>query len=88
MEFIVICSKGRPIIGRKTATELQVLRLGPQVNAISTQNIVDKYKACFEGVGRMIDYQVKIHVNSEVNPVAQHTRQVPFSLRETVERKL
>ena len=36
----------------------------------------------------MIDYQVKIHVNSDVNPVAQHTRRVPFSLREKVERKL
>ena len=87
-EFIVICNEGRPILGRKTATELQVPRLGPQFNAVSTQNIVDKYKACFEGVGKMTDYQVKIHVNSEVNPVAQHTRRVPFSLREKVERKL
>jgi len=87
-EFIVICNEGRPIMGRKTATELQVLRLGSQINAVSTQNIVDKYKACFEGVGKMTDYQVKIHVNTEVNPVAQHTRRVPFSLREKVERKL
>ena len=57
-EFIVICNEGRPIMGRKTATELQVHRLGPQINAVSTQNIVDEYKACFEGVGKMTDYQV------------------------------
>ena len=82
-EFIVICNEGRPKMGRKTATELQVLRLGPQINAVSTQNIVDKYKACFERVGKVTDYQVQIHVNSE-----QHTRRVPFSLREKVERKL
>ena len=32
--------------------------------------------------------QVKIHMNDEVNPVAQHPRRVPFSLREKVESKL
>ena len=36
----------------------------------------------------MTDYQVKIHVNKEVNPVVQHPRRVPFSLREKVESKL
>ena len=87
-EFIVICNEGRPIIGRKTAMELDVLRLGPQVNAVSTPDLVDKYKACFEGVGKLTDYQVKIHVNKEVNPVAQRPRRVPFSLREKVESKV
>ena len=42
-EFIVICNEDRPIPGRKTATELQVLRLGLHVNVVSTQHIVDKY---------------------------------------------
>ena len=50
-EFIVICNKGRRTLGRKTATELQVFRLGLHVNAVSTQDIVDKYQACFEEVG-------------------------------------
>ncbi len=51
-EFIVVGSEGRPIMGRKTAMELDVLRLGPQLNAVSTPDIVDKYKVCFEGVYR------------------------------------
>lgn len=33
-------------------------------------------------------YQLKFHVDSEVKPVAQHTRKVPFSRRENVERTL
>ena len=66
-EFIVIGSEGRPVMGRKTAMELDVLRLGPWVNAVSTPDIVDKYKACFEGVGKLTDDQVKIHVNEKVN---------------------
>ena len=44
-EFIAICNEGRPIISRKTAMDLDVLRLGPPVNAISTSDLVDKYKA-------------------------------------------
>ena len=55
-EFIVISNEGRPIMGRKTAMELDVLRLGPQVNAVSTPDLVDKHKACFEGVGKLTDY--------------------------------
>ena len=39
-------------------------------------------------MGKLTDYQVKIHVNKEVNPVVQHPRRVPFSLREKVESKL
>ena len=73
-EFIVICNEGRRTLGRKTATELQVLRLGLHVNAVSTRDIVNKYQACFEGVGKLNDYQVKIHVDSYIKPVSQHTR--------------
>ena len=87
-EFIVICNEGRPIMGRKTAMELDVLRLGPQVNVVCTPDLVDKYKACFEGVGKLTDYQVKIYVNKDVNPVAQHPRRMPLSLREKVESTL
>ena len=69
-QFTVIFNEGRPIIGRKTAMEMDILRLGPQVNAVSTPDLVGKYKACFEGIGELTDYQVKVHVNKEVNPVA------------------
>ena len=35
----------------------------------------------------LTDYQVKIHVSKEVNPVAQHPRRVPFSQKENEESK-
>ena len=87
-EFIVICKVGRPILGRKTATELQVIRLGLKVNYVSTQDVVDKNQACFEGVGKLNAYQLKFHVDSEVKPVAQHTGKVPFRRREKVKQTL
>lgn len=33
-EFIVISGKRWPLLGRKTAMQLRVLKLGPQVNAV------------------------------------------------------
>ena len=86
-EFIVISGKGRPLLGRKTAVQLGVLRLGQQVNSVDTALRV-KFKECFEGIGKLKGYQAKIHVDPEVLPVAQNPRRVPFSLREKLELKL
>ena len=86
-EFVVISGKGRPLLGRETAVQLGVLKLGPQVNSIDTALLV-KFKECFEGIGKLRGYQAKIHVDVEVPPVAQNPRHVPFSPREKVELKL
>lgn len=86
-EFVVISGKGRALLGRETAVQLGVLKLGPQVSSIETALRV-KFKECFEGIGELRGYQAKIHVHPEVPPVAQNHRHVPFSLREKVELKL
>ena len=80
-EFVVIRGKRRPLLGRETAVQLGVLKLGPQVNSIDTALRV-KFKECFEGIGKLRGYQAKIYVDPEVPPVAQNPRRVPFSLRE------
>ena len=46
------------------------------------------YKEIFEGVGKLKDYQVKLHVNPDVPPVAQPVRRTPFSLRDKVKEKI
>jgi len=45
-------------------------------------------KEIFEGVGKLKDYQVKLHVNLDVPPVAQLVRRTPFSLRDKVKEKI
>jgi len=42
----------------------------------------------FSGVGKLKDYQLKIHIDPEVTPVAQPPRRVPFHVRKQVEAKL
>ena len=36
----------------------------------------------------MKDYELKLHIDESVKPVAQHVRRIPFGLREKVDAKL
>uniref|UniRef100_A0A3P9MCB8 Gypsy retrotransposon integrase-like protein 1 n=1 Tax=Oryzias latipes TaxID=8090 RepID=A0A3P9MCB8_ORYLA len=85
------------VLGRQTAMKLGLLHIGPfeQVNsvqqkdvAIFTSEFEHKYKDCFQGLGKLKDFQLKLHIDKSVQPVAQPVRRVPFSLRKQVEEKL
>ena len=80
-EFIVIDGTGRSILGRDTAVDLKVLRVGPEVNAIQEM----EHAGLFEGIGKLRDYKAKLHIDPEVRPVAQNLRRVPYGLRDKVE---
>ena len=91
-EFTVIQGRGEPLLGRESAMKLGVLKL--QVPGISVNSVVDrneliaKHQAVFEGIGKLKDYQLKLHIDTEVQPVAQPLRRPAFSLREKIEMKL
>ena len=79
-EFVVIDGSGRPILGRDTAVELNVLRVGREVNAVTEAD----FPGLFDGVGKLKGYEAKLHINTEVRPVAQNPRRVPYGLRDKV----
>lgn len=89
--FTVVKGEGQNLLGEKTATALDVLRVG-FANSIETvgepETLVEKYKDRFEGLGKLKDFQLHIPINKEVQPVAQSVRPVPFSLRTPIENKL
>ena len=89
-EFTVIEGKGQALLGRETATQLNVLCLGEEVsvNALKQEDIFDKYKSCFEGLGKLKDFQLDIPIDQNVRPVAQPMRRVLFSRRDKLEQKL
>ena len=55
----------------------------PRVDQLVTQ-----YASIFEGVGKLKNYQLKIHTDPTVTPVAQPLRRTPFHIRKDVEHKL
>ena len=96
-KFILV-RQGRCILGNVTARELGVLHIGPPVAPRGTScnevqgdiagQLKAKYPKVFEGIGKLSDFQLKLHVNPNVPPVAQKLRRVPFALREKVTAKI
>ena len=72
---------------------LNLLFIGPlQANNVTSgqleSDIQAKYKSLFSGVGLLKGYELKLHVDESVKPVAQHVRRVPFGLQDKVKKKL
>ena len=44
-----------------------------------------RYPKTFEGIGKLIDHEQKIHINKDITPVAQTYRRVPFHLRKQLD---
>lgn len=95
-EFTVIKGVGKPLLGKSTADKLKVLRVGPankvQVCSVAAEgsdaDICEKYADILTGVGKLKDYQLKLHINEDIKPVAQPVRRLPFGLRDKVDEKL
>lgn len=89
-EFTVIKENGNPILGKPTAEALKILFVGPfnSISAVSTTNFVDEFQGAFNGVGKMKDFQLHLHVDHTVEPIAQPVRRIPFSLHQKVDKKL
>ena len=61
------------LLGRETATRLNVLSLNERVyiNTLKEEDVFEKYKSCFEGLGKLKDFQLNIPVDQNVKPVVQ-----------------
>ena len=75
--FVVIKENTRTILGWQTCEVLGVLKI--EINSIKGHNIFDKYKESFSGVGKLKNYQAKLHINKEVTFVAQKPRPNPYT---------
>ena len=93
-EFVVTEEKGHPLLGRQTASDLGILKIETTdaINRIEgdelKQSLKGKFPACFNGMGKLNDFQLEIHIDNTMKPVIQPVRRVPFHLREKLEAKL
>ena len=97
METILVTQgEGRCLLGSSAAKRLQVLRVGPELRNVASvfpvssgiDRIVDRFPAVFSGVGKLSGYQLKLHIDPKVRPVAQKPRRIPYPLKEKVTRKI
>ena len=92
-KFVVVPNRHAGcLLGRQTATQLGLLRVGPQVSSInhaaSPPTLRQQYPNVFDGVGKLTDHQQKISINDTIKPVAQSPRRIPFHVRKQVSAKL
>ena len=90
----MVTKSGRCLLGHKTSKALGLLRIGSSISSECVEcNVVGenlapilqaKYPTVFVGVGKLIGYKLKLHVDPDVTPVAQKPRRAPFALREKV----
>ena len=88
-EFVVIKGTGQALLGCKTAQELGLLHITKPcdvVNAVHGNDITEEFKDCFQGIGKLNDHSVKIHLDPNIKPVIQPLRRLPFSLRERLKQ--
>ena len=78
----------------KTASALDLIQIkvnkvhAKQSKPVTLQDLEDRYPAIFNGIGKLKDYVVKLHIDENVQPVAQAARRIPFHLRKKVSSTL
>ena len=72
-----------------------MLRMGPVkpgVYSITSEgtdaDVREQFPEVFSGIGKLADFQLKLHVNCDVKPVAQPVCRLPFGLRDKVDENL
>ena len=84
--FSVIEGTGEvPLLSRHASTELGLVKF--DVNKVDSA-IVEQFSDVFEGLGRLKDRSVKLHIKDDIDPVAQPLRRTPFQIRDKVKEEL
>ena len=42
------------------------------------EKLTTEYPQVFQGIGKLKNYEVKLHIDTSVQPVAQPARRIPF----------
>ena len=95
-EFTVIEGSGKALLGKETAEKLNVLRVGPPdspkvysvTNEDCDKDILMDFEDVFSRVGKLKDFQMKLHIKDDNKPVAQPVRRLSFGLRGKLDKKL
>jgi len=76
----------------QTASELGLIKVNVNSITVDEQITVDQLTQSnpelFRGIGKLNNFQVTLHIDKSVKPVAQPHRRIPFHIRKKVEREI
>lgn len=88
--FHVLKGNHGSLLSYGTAHALGLVNI--EVNKIATApvepHLKQQYPNVFNGIGKMKNFEVKLHIDEGVTPVAQPARRIPFHLRKKVSQEL
>ena len=95
-QFTVIKGKGTTLLSKGTAEKLNMLRVGsvrhgvyPITSEGTDADVREQFPEVFQrDRWQLADFQLKLHVNRDIKPLAQPVRRLPFGLRDKVDIKL
>ncbi|KAK3092635.1 hypothetical protein FSP39_005203 [Pinctada imbricata] len=87
---IIYVAKGDngSLLSYQTAVDLGIIPVIRLVSQSRTEEILSEYADRFEGMGKVKDVQLKIHIDESIAPIAQQHRRIPFHMRKKVEAEL
>ena len=93
--FYVVKGSSGSLLSWKTLQELnlcqtvqQVKILPSKLEAETASGLLAEYEDMFHGLGKLKNYQIKLHIDEEVSSVAQPHRGVPLHVRRQLEEQL
>ena len=90
-KIYVVQGSGGSLLSWKTSQDLGLLKTVHRVHEDSpsrVEKLVKEYDELFHGLDKLKGYQVKLHIDESVQPVAQPHRRVPFHVRQQLEEQL
>jgi hypothetical protein len=85
-EFFVLNGNGPSLLSKDTAMKSEILKHG--VHTLTPESIVRESEDCFDGIGKLKDFKLKLHIDKRVKPVAQAMYRILYSLRDKVSQQL
>ena len=94
-KLYVVEGCGGSLLSWKTSQELRLLQTIQQVKDLPSKpdtkgpaDLIEEYDDLFHGLGKLKNYQVKLHIDEDVPRVAQPHRRVNFHVRKQLEEQL
>jgi hypothetical protein len=99
VQWHIIEGSCEPVLSGTCAKQLGIIRFNPTSEVFQPINMIDEqknelqhilqnYPQNFKGLGKMKNYQVKLHVDPNVKPVASPPRATPYHLQERVNKAI
>ena len=88
----VTAGNGGSLLSWQTSLNLELISVATPLTSSDERpeinRLINEYSDLFTGLGKLKGFQVKLHIDETVQPVAQPHRRIPFHVRKQLERQL